>query len=430
MIRLDEFDKVAYKEILDRKETSSPYENAHSKITGISVSETESRKQLKGIENYLEAKLDWIEDSALEEDVPKYKESTELLSDGSYKSDKLLKMNEEQSKDVCYLLEAHGFDSGFWQVVSARNNIWNVYSKQDGVQQLYSSKITVKPIVPEFKEEWIQNTIDRIDFNKIKTNKVEHDVSENGVTVEINFCDVHIGKYITALVAMGNYNADIATQKFIKAIIKGISNTSHYNIKKIVFIVGQDYINFDNLQGTTTKGTRQDMNEFYQSVYEKAYDVLIEAVETLKMVAPVEVIYVKGNHDKMTTYTMLSGLDKIYAKDENVSVDYSMRQRKYRTYGDTLVGYGHGEEEKSRIFDCMQSDEKHNWGKTYKYFHLSHKHSESRKEKAGVIYNWLGALSESCKWTWESGFVGAEKKGHVFVYDDNEGKIAEFFIKV
>lgn len=425
----NKFDDQVYEEIVERKETHEIYENFYNRLLGIELSNTEARKQLRGIENYLaykkEKDFEILQDN---QDLPKYKESTEICADGNYKSDKLLKMNKEQSKDINYLLEAHGFDSGFWQIVSARNNIWNVYSKLDGVQQLYSSKITVKPIVPEFQEEWIQNVIDKLDFSKIKLK--DHKYKKDGVTVEINFADVHIGKYITALVAMGNYNSDIAIEKVKTALIKSIQATGHYNIKKIIFIVGQDYINFDTLQGTTTKLTRQDMNEFYQVVYEKAYELLINSVEMLRNVAPIEVIYVKGNHDKLSTYTMISGLEKIYRNEDSVEVDFSMRQRKYRTYGNTLVGYGHGEEEKSRIFDCMQDDEKDNWHKKYKYFHLSHKHTESRKEKAGVIYNWLGSLSESCKWTWESGFVGSEKKGHVYVYDDKEGKIAEFFIKV
>src|SRR5690606_14076381 len=74
-----------------------------------------------------------------------YKETIEILPDGSHRSDKLIRMNSEQAKDVKFLLKAHGFDVNEWELVSARNNIWNVYSKQDGIQTLYSSKITVKP---------------------------------------------------------------------------------------------------------------------------------------------------------------------------------------------------------------------------------------------------------------------------------------------
>ncbi len=428
---MDKIDKYVYEQIQDRKETKEPYENLFNRIYGIELSNTEARKELRGIENHLEYKKEH-EDELTEqnEDMPRYNETTEILENGSYKSDKLLRMSAEQSKDVDYLLKAHGFDSGFWQVTSARNNIWNVYSKQDGVQQLYSSKITVKPIIPEFKEEWIRDTVKGINFNNIDI-KTNQSFINSGKTVEINFCDVHIGKFISELVSNGVYDTDLAIHRYNNAIDDAIGKIGIFDIRKIIFIVGQDYMNVDNLSGTTTKGTRQDMNDFYETIYKKAYSCLIETVEKLRKVAPVDVIYVKGNHDKQTTFSMVCGLEEMYKamNIKDVNVDSGLKQRKYVTFGDVLIGYGHGEEERNRIFDCMQDDQRHNWHKTRKYFHLSHKHRESKQEKAGVIYQWLGALSENCNWTWSCGFVGSEKKGHVFVYDDEYGLEAEFFIK-
>lgn len=427
---MDLLDKRVYKEIQDRKESKEVYENLFNRIYGIELSNTEARKELRGIENHLEWKMENDSLNAIDETLPKYNESTEFSSDGTYKSDKLLKMSENESKDVDFLLKSHGFDGGFWQVLNAKNNIWNVYSKLDGVQQLYSSKITVKPIVPEFKQEWIKESIEGISFNSIKI-KTNNEIKDNGKIVEINLCDVHIGKFINELVSNGIYNADLAIERYEKAINEGIVNTSMYNIKEYIFIVGQDYMNVDNLDGTTTKGTRQDMNDFYESIYKKAYKCLIRSVEKLRSKAPVRVIYVKGNHDKQSTFSMVCGLEEMYKQFniQDVTVDSGMKQRKYVTFGDVLIGYGHGEEEKNRIFDCMQEDVKEHWHKKRKYFHLSHKHRESRQEKAGVNYSWLGALSENCNWTWSSGFVGSEKKGHVFVYDEIKGCIAEFYIK-
>ena len=360
----------------------------------------------------------------------RYQETIEILPDGKYKSDKLLLMSSEQCKDVEYMLSAHGFDSGFWSLVSARNNIWNVYSKTDGVQQLYSSKITVKPAIPDFTEDWIRDTINSIDFKSIEASF--YDYTESSKVVEINFADVHLGKFISELVSNSVYNTDLAIERYEASIDNAINKLNPFTIGKIIFPVGQDYLNIDNFEGTTTKGTRQDMNDFYEELYRKAFACLIRTVEKLRSVAPVSVIYVKGNHDKQSTFSMVCGLEQIYANipGSNVTVDTATLQRKYITFGDILLGLGHGEEEKNRIFDCMQVDAGDNWHKKRKYFHLSHKHRESKVEKAGVIYQWLGSLSENCSWTWKSGFVGSEKKGHVFIYDEASGLEAEFFIKV
>ena len=91
-----------------------------------------------------------------------YKSEQSINKDGTYTSNKLISITQDELKNPVSLLEAHGFDIKDWELVSARNNIWNVYSKQDGIQELYSSKIVVKP-----KEQTID--YDRINewFNKL-----------------------------------------------------------------------------------------------------------------------------------------------------------------------------------------------------------------------------------------------------------------------
>ena len=76
-----------------------------------------------------------MEKATLDEGI-NYKESMEITPSGEYRSDKLIRMNAEQDKDVDCLLEAHGLDIEKWELVSARNNNWNAYSKKDGEQQL------------------------------------------------------------------------------------------------------------------------------------------------------------------------------------------------------------------------------------------------------------------------------------------------------
>ena len=79
-------------------------------------------------------------------DNKNYSSLNTINKDGTYSSSKLISMNEEQAKDVSFILNAHGFDDKSWKLVSAKNNIRQVVSKQDGVVTLYASFITVKPI--------------------------------------------------------------------------------------------------------------------------------------------------------------------------------------------------------------------------------------------------------------------------------------------
>ena len=47
-----------------------------------------------------------------------YKAQTTINKDGSFSSDKLVEMNEQQAKDPDYILKAHGFDPDEWTLVS------------------------------------------------------------------------------------------------------------------------------------------------------------------------------------------------------------------------------------------------------------------------------------------------------------------------
>lgn len=435
---LDGFDINIQQKIVEREKTKEPYSKFYLENFNKERSDDNARKCLYGINDYLSLKSE--EDDAefeINEQIDKakqnYKETSEICQDGSYKSDKLLEMSENDLKDVDFMLKAHGFDNnGLWELVSAKNNIWNVYSKQDGISTLYSSKITVKPITPVFKVEWVKDIIANTDFKNVELQKRNYDNLNQGKVVEINFADAHLGKFVTETVSDGNYNIDIAVDRYEKAINDAIIRTSIFNKREILFVVGQDFMNIDNLENSTTRGTRQDSSVFYEDMYRKCFGVLLRTVEKLRSIAPLKVIYVKGNHDTLTTFTMLESLKQMYESNniDNIIIDSSMKQRKYYQFGNVLLGLSHGEKEKNRIYQTMQSEQLDNWKSKYKYFHLSHFHSESKKEVGGVIYQHLGSLSETCKWSYESGFVGSEKKGHVFVYDEEYGLECEIFIKV
>src|SRR5690606_17317335 len=137
---------------------------------------------------------DFIENEEIErlndEEEITYKETSEILANGSHKSDKLLKMTAEQSKDVEYLLQAHGFDSKSWELVNAKNNMWNVYSKQDKVQTLYSSRITVKPKVTGFDFDRLLELIEN--RKPIVVDKVESKTGYSDL-LEIPLYDMHFG---------------------------------------------------------------------------------------------------------------------------------------------------------------------------------------------------------------------------------------------
>jgi hypothetical protein len=166
-----------------------------------------------------------------DEDIS-YKETTEILANGSHKSDKLVKMTSEQSKDVDYILAAHGFDKESWELVNAKNNIWNVHSKQDGVQTLYSSKITVKPKT---------NTFDYNKFLELVSKKVEP------ITIEKNDNDKPSSKLLE--VSLFDMHFGVSTLEYYKNHLHEITHKiQSRKWNKILFVIGQDLLHNDNFQ--------------------------------------------------------------------------------------------------------------------------------------------------------------------------------------
>jgi hypothetical protein len=174
---------------------------------------------------------------------------------------------------------------------------------------------------------------------------------------------------------------------------------------------------------STTKGTPQDTDIKYDVLYKTLLKNIIQIVYRLTEIAPVEVIYIGGNHDKLTSFTMTEAMYWHFINNENVSVDSNFNNRKYKLIGDNLLGFAHGDDEKKNIVYCMQNDVPELWGKAkYREFHLSHFHKEKiTDEQNGIIFRWISSFCGNDAWTYNSGYVGGQKKGQAFIWDDKNG---------
>ena len=64
--------------------------------------------------------------------------------------------------------------------------------------------------------------------------------------------------------------------------------------------------------------------------------MLVEAIDKLKAIAPVETFYVRSNHDTQTSYYAASLLDARFYNDPLVNIDTGASPRKYLQYGITV----------------------------------------------------------------------------------------------
>jgi hypothetical protein len=333
--------------------------------------------------------------------LPNYKEEYKIEPDGSHKSDKLLRMSAEQLKDVDYLLNAHGFNRDSWELVTARNNIWNSYSKQDGVQTLYASKITVKPKVNGLNIDQLIKAIKDMKPVSITHNKVE--VKDKRL-LEIPVFDPHFG---------------ISDYEYYEPTLIKTSNLIHSRRwEEVLLIIGQDNLHNDDFRGRTSKGTpieKVDMVKAWEDCY-KFFGTLIE--DAIKQSNSIKVMYSKGNHDEALSWAFVQMLK---AKYPQVIFDDSREERKAHIFGQNFIGVTHGDKARKNLHNLFPVEFPNEWSKAKnRELHTGHYHIEDAKDVFGMMVRTLATRNKTDQWHRDNGFVGGHKRFMLFEYSENE----------
>lgn len=351
-----------------------------------------------------------------------YKSEQSINKDGTYTSDKLICIKEDELKNPISLLKAHGFDIREWELVSARNNIWNVYSKQDGIQELYSSKIVVKPKEQTIDYDRINEWFDKLDRKySLPVIKTSNEYLKGNKCLLIDIADLHLNLQATMFSTGNEYNCEIAEKLFFYVISDILSRVEKYQFNKIIFCIGGDMLNGDNLLGSTTKGTPQDSDLLYFDAVEKLYAMTIKAIDILKQKAPVDVIYISGNHDELFGYKLAKFIDAWFRNDENVTVDYSPLPRKYVKFGRTLFAFAHDGNIKT-LPRLIADEARKYWSDidTTEVF-LQHLHTEQvLTEEYNMRIQRLPTISAKSDWAVNKGF-GSKRQCKTFIFDIEDG---------
>lgn len=357
-----------------------------------------------------------------------FKEESKLKSDGSIESTRLLLLSESDRQNPESLLEKHGLDPDKYDLENAEFKRWYAYSKDDGRVPMFSCKIKAKPKLELYGLREMESKVDQMLKNKYTSPErpAIHD-NQGDLTLEVNVLDLHLAKYAWTGDSDDAYDMDIAEDRFFDVIHDLIDQVEHLKFKKIFFLWSHDFFHYDNLAKTTTNGTVQDTNAKYQEMFDRGVDMLITAIEILSEIAPVETIYVGGNHDRITSYFASKVLYHHFLNDMNVEVDYKPLSRKYRLVGNTLLMFTHGDKANKRLDKIMPYEVPDLWAKSlFREIHKGHFHTEreSREpvfEESGIVQRHIGSVSGTDTWHFQEGYTGSTKKSQHFVYHDIKG---------
>jgi len=245
---------------------------------------------------------------------------------------------------------------------------------------------------------------------------------DNGLMYELPIYDLHHGKMSWNQETGASYDYKIARARFEYVIQDQLSQLNGRKFERVLFPIGQDFFNFDTIDGKTTGGTPQNNDLRWQKLFTKGIELLIDAIETLKKLGKVEAFYSPGNHDTSTSFYATNVINAYFRNNDNVNIDLSPNVRKYKEFGNTLLGFTHLDKEKVRIFGNMQVEAPQAWARTlYREWHGGHLHSNHVKENFGVTVRNLSCITLNDAWHHTSGYVGAIAKTEGFVYDKEKG---------
>jgi len=297
-----------------------------------------------------------------------------------------------------------------------------VQNKVDGVRTLYSSKIVVKPkIIPSLDKEQLKNILNEL-INDYKTPQIiKTDYNKNGDLIVVNMADLHFGLKSYLETSNNLYDNEIASSRFIYLISDVIYRTNNKNIKKIILINSGDLCNFDTPY-QTTKGTPQpDTTTNYYSMFKEVSKLMIQGIDMLLDIAPVEVWNCNSNHDRYTAFGIFQTLEAWYRNNSNVYIDTETLDRKYIKFGKSLIGLSHNIDEK-KAYKIIHSEAKQYISDSnYIYWFVAHLHKSMVIDDYGVEIRRLPTGSGDSEWSYQQGYCGTIKKWESYIIDEQYG---------
>jgi hypothetical protein len=252
----------------------------------------------------------------------------------------------------------------------------------------------------------------------------------SGNLLEVDIPDIHLAGLVWGKeTGFSDWDLNLAKQHVGCAVERLIEQASVHRFERVLYVVGNDFLQADNVENATTRGTRQDVDTRYPKAYREGLYLAIRTADRLaSQIAPVDIMIVPGNHDWTTTMTMGVALDLHYAKAKHVNVIPAPPVRRVYQWGLSLLGYTHGDKEarsqgKLRGLGgtfAAQFPREHGHA-LFREIHVGHWHSVIYTEQNGWIIRGLSALCPPSAWASEAGFVGSQRRADSFYWNKEAG---------
>jgi hypothetical protein len=353
------------------------------------------------------------------------------------------------------IIKKMGLDMAVWQVEKVEQRGWEVAGKVNRGQEIDKTtgqlkwrpsaiwktknryiSVRLSRRAPKRVQASIQALIERVDWPDPPEYRLK---GPGDCVMELSLYDLHLGKYCWGLTTGTDWDNDITVSVFKNAVTdllnKAAIMSNHVN--KVIIPLGHDFFQVDNWMGETAAGTRVDSSDDrFTKTFRMGTDAMIFAIDEALKVAEVEVLYVPGNHDPATSFYLCEVLRNRYINHRHVYVDTEVCRahvgRKYRRFGNNLIGYIHGGSKNcpkdAHLPQLMMMERAKAYSQTVDHaWRLGHLHTKKTSiVPIGDVFNGIRveripSLSGTDQWHFDNGFVGNRRAAEAWIWSYEHG---------
>lgn len=223
-------------------------------------------------------------------------------------------------------------------------------------------------------------------------------------------------------------------------LLKGVENIltkskKCYFIENLYLVLGGDALNVDSFNNTTTKGTPvSNYDELPINMYLEAYDSFCKLLILVsKYALNIKVIYIPGNHDRLSSFHLLHVLQKTFANHKNINFDIDYKERKAIRFGNNMLCFEHGDVMIKNNPLIFATEFSNIWGVSkYRVLYTGHTHKRkttefiTENEEKGFITKVIPALTASDYWHSHKKYIGNNRSTVIDIFTEKSGLSAQF----
>lgn len=393
---------------------------------------------LKGTAAKVRAK--WIWDTHFNKEYvsPENKDTKESVKFQENGSSATAESKSSNIKTLDDLIRVCEIDTDVWAVKNYIANKWEVAAKDNKGElkhaPLFQIKAWLERKAPISAKDMTEKFLEATKNYAPKSFSYPKKKNDSGNLFMIALVDHHLGKTCLKSETGKEYDIEVSKKDFNDAIDSLISRVNEEGIEKVLFVIGNDYFNIDNINRTTTAGTPQLQSSGWAEMFMEGCNLAVENIEKIAAFWPVDVLVQVGNHDKHSSFTLGEYLKAFFRKNENINILNDPLPRKYYSWGTNLLGFTHGNTGKLTDLPMVmltdQASKRDAAFASHKHFFVGHFHHQNIKESMGVKVEILPSLTEVDLWHSEHNFIGNIRCSKAFVFNSEEGQIANYYYNI